>query len=87
MGNEELKQTPESGGSPLNDGLYNEDGKNNLFDLTKIKISDYPENYIPNGAQIIVAYDEGSKYGDCSIKAFFDPKTGEYHIQEVVYNV
>lgn len=56
------------------------------FDTSKIKESDYPTDFIPAGAEIIVGVDH-SDIGDCMVKGFYDPKTGSYHIQQVVHNV
>ena len=49
-----------------------------------IKTSEYPPNFLPAGSIVI---DQTSEDGDCTVKGFYDPKTGEYHIQEVVHNV
>lgn len=54
-----------------------------VFDGSNIKVSDYPADYIPAGAEIIIGGDY-SKDGCCTVKGFYDIKTGEYHIQEVV---
>lgn len=51
-----------------------------------IKTSDYPEDFIPAGGKIIIGVDLASKDGDCTVKGFYDPKMGEYHIQEVAHN-
>ena len=83
MENEEIKQMQESGGSLLNDGLCNE---NSFFDLTKIKTSEFPANFIPAGAKEFV-FEDKSEGGICTIKGFYDPTTGEQHIQEMVHNV
>ena len=48
-----------------------------------IKTSEYPPNFLPAGSIVI---DQTSEDGDCTVKGFYDPKTGEYHIQEVVHN-
>ena len=55
----------------------------NLIDPSWIKISDYPQNILPAGS---IAIDQASENGDCTVKGFYDPKTGEIHIQEVVHN-
>ena len=57
-----------------------------VFDGSKIKVSDCPADYIPDGAEAIIGVDY-SDDGDCTVKGFYDPKTGEYHIQEVLHNV
>lgn len=49
------------------------------------KVSDYPTDYIPAGAKVITGIDYSDE-GECTVKGFYDPKTGEYHIQEVVHN-
>ena len=56
-----------------------------VFDVIKINVSDYPTDLIPAVAELIIGVDY-SKDGDCTVKGFYDPKTGEYHIQEVVHN-
>lgn len=48
------------------------------------KVSDCPTDFIPAGAKIIIGVDMADD--DCTVKGFYDPKTGEYHIQEVVHN-
>ena len=50
-----------------------------------IKTSDYPADFLPAGS---IAIDQASEDGDytCTVKGFYDPATGEYHIQEVVHN-
>jgi hypothetical protein len=54
-----------------------------FFDVSLIKTSNYPYNLIPSGSIMI---DQASEDGDCTIKGFYDTKTGKYHIQEMVYN-
>ena len=54
-----------------------------LIDPSWIKVSDYPDNLLPAGS---IAIDQASEDGDCTVKGFYDPKTGEIHIQEVVHN-
>jgi len=53
-----------------------------MFKDINIPISQYPFNYIPAGAKILIGIDEGSSDGDCTVKGFY--KDGEYHIQEIV---
>jgi hypothetical protein len=55
----------------------------NFIDPSWIKTSDYPANFLPANT---IAIDQASEDGDCTVKGFYDPATGEYHIQEVVYN-
>lgn len=55
-----------------------------LFDPAWIKTSEWPANIIPAGA---IAIDQASDNGDCTVKGFYDPATGEFHIQEVLHNV
>ncbi len=55
-----------------------------FIDPSWIKTSDYPTDFLPAGS---IAIDQASENGDCTVKGFYDPKTGEYHIQEVVHNV
>lgn len=45
------------------------------------KISEYPPNFLPAGS---IAIDQGNEDGDYTVKGFYDPKTGEYHIQEEI---
>ena len=47
----------------------------------EIKISEYPADFIPDGTQIIIIVSTGF-----IIKGFYDPKTGEFHIQEEAIN-
>ena len=47
----------------------------------EVKISEYPVDFIPDGAQIIISVST-----DYIIKGFYDPKTGEYHIQDEAIN-
>ncbi len=54
-----------------------------FIDPSWIKTSDYPPNFLPAGS---IAIDQASENGDCTVKGFYDPKTGEYHIQEVLHN-
>ena len=54
---------------------------NEIFKKEQIKPSDYPADFIPNAAKLIIGVDEGSKDGDCTVKGFY--KDGEYHIQSV----
>lgn len=56
-----------------------------VFDGSKIKVSDYPTDFIPAGAEAIIGVDY-SEDGDCTVRGFYDPNTGELHIQEVVHN-
>ena len=51
-----------------------------------IKISEYPADFVPKGAEVFVGVDQGSPYGDCTVKGFYDPNTGAFHIQELVPN-
>lgn len=46
--------------------------------------SPYPSDFIPAGAEIIVGMDHSAE-GDCTIKGFYDPATGQTHIQEVTH--
>jgi hypothetical protein len=54
-----------------------------FIDQSWIKTSDYQPNFFPAGS---VAINQASENGDCTVKGFYDPKTGEYHIQEVAHN-
>ena len=56
------------------------------FKDLRIKTSQYPRDFIPKGAEIFVGIDHGSPDGDCTVKGFYDPQTGEFHIQEVTPN-
>lgn len=57
----------------------------NFFGGITIKVSDYPSDFIPAGAMTIIGRDL-SEEGDCTVKVFYDPSTGEYHIQEILHN-
>ena len=46
-----------------------------------IKISEYPPNFLPANTIPISATDEESGY---QVKGFYDPSSGEMHIQEVI---
>jgi len=52
----------------------------------KFNISEYPKDFIPAGAKIFVACDPAAP-GDsaCTVKGFYDPSTGELHVQDVSY--
>lgn len=52
-----------------------------MFKKEWIKTSDYPSDFIPAGAKVFVGVDYGSPDGDYTVKGFYDPKTGEIHIQ------
>lgn len=54
-----------------------------FIDPSWIKTSEYPPDFLPTGS---IGIDQSSENGDCTVKGFYDPKTGEYHIQEVVHN-
>lgn len=53
-----------------------------VFKKEWFKASDCPRDFIPAGAEIFVGVDRGSPDGDYTVKGFYDPKTGELHIQE-----
>lgn len=57
-----------------------------LFDPDWFKSSDYPSDFIPAGAAVILGVDMATDE-DYTVKGFFDPSTGEYHIQEIVHNL
>jgi hypothetical protein len=50
-------------------------------------ISNVPADFIPSGAVIISGSDCMGVNEDYTVKGFFDPSTGEYHIQEIAHNV
>jgi len=56
----------------------------NFIDPSWIKTSDCPADFLPAGTIVI---DQADENGDCTVKGFYDPKTGEFHVQEVVHNV
>lgn len=58
---------------------------NDVFDSRKIQVSDYPAGVVPSGAVPIIGVDF-SKDGFCTVKGFYDPKTGKHHIQEIFHN-
>jgi len=52
-------------------------------------VSSYLDNFIPSGAEVFIGIDmaTGADYStEVKVKGFFDPKTGEYHIQEIIHN-
>ena len=49
-------------------------------------LSKYQSNLIPHGAEAFVSVDHGAPDGDYTVRGFYDPKTGECHIQEVSPN-
>ena len=59
---------------------------NEFFDKDMIKISEYPADFIPNGCKVFVGFDTASPNGDCTVKGFYSPITGEIHIQEIDSN-
>ena len=78
---------PTGAASALSAGLCNTGGPvESFFDPSWIKTSEYPADFVPSGAVVI---DQASEDGDCTVavKGFYDPKTGEFHIQEVMHNV
>ena len=54
---------------------------NSFIDPFFVKTSEYPQNFLPAGS---IAICQSSEDGDCTVKGFYDPKTGEFHIQEFV---
>jgi hypothetical protein len=52
-----------------------------LFKKEWFKVSEYPSDFIPNGAEIFVGVDYGLE-PSYTVKGFHDPETGEIHIQE-----
>jgi hypothetical protein len=54
-----------------------------LFKDEWFKESDYPTDFIPNGAEIFVGIDYASPDSDCTVKGFYID--GEFHIQEIDY--
>ena len=57
-----------------------------FFDPAWIKRSNVPADFIPSGAVIISESDCMVTDEDYTVKGFFDPSSGEYHIQEIVRN-
>ena len=57
-----------------------------LFDPAWIKWSNVQADFIPSGAVIISESDCMGIDEDYTVKGFFDQKTCEYHIQEVIRN-
>lgn len=58
-------------------------GMADFIEQSWIKTSEYPSNFLPAGS---IAINQASEDGECTVKGFYDPATGEYHIQEVVHN-
>jgi hypothetical protein len=61
-------------------------GRDEVFRKEWIKTSEYPGDFVPKGAEIFIGVDQGSPDGDYTAKGFYDPKTGEFHVQEVTPN-
>ena len=53
-----------------------------MFSEIKIPRSEYPRDFIPNGAKVFIGMDPGSKDESCTVKGFC--LDGVYHIQEVI---
>ena len=53
-----------------------------FIDTSLIKTSDYPSYILPVGS---IAIDQAEENGDFTVKGFYDPKTGEFHIQEIIH--
>ena len=51
------------------------------FDSISVPVSDWPPNVIPAGATPVSQTSEDGTY---TLKGFYDPATGELHIQEEV---
>ena len=51
--------------------------------MKKLPVSEYPADFVPAGATVLIGIDEGSPDGDCTVRGFY--KDGEYHIQDVEY--
>lgn len=48
--------------------------------------SAYPDNFIPKKAKAFVSIDfaeGGDCQANCIVRGFYDPSTGEYHIQSI----
>lgn len=73
----ELEQKPRSGLSDLTVGL-------GAFKEDWFKVSNCPSDFIPSGAKVFIGIDHASPDGDCTVKGFYDPETGEFHIQEIL---
>lgn len=58
-----------------------------VFDKKSLRKSEYPSDFIPAGAELFIGFDRGSDDGDYTVKVFYDPKTGETHIQEFGPNI
>lgn len=76
---EQLQDTNDAAGaqSRLTVGL-------GVFKKEWFKISEYPSDFIPSGAKTFIGIDHASPDGDCTVKGFYDPETGEFHIQEIL---
>ena len=55
-----------------------------VFKKEWFKVSECPSDFIPFGAAVIIGVDRASPDGDCTVKGFYDPKTKEFHIQELL---
>jgi len=56
--------------------------KDKFFKNIDIPISEYPKDFIPKGSKAFVACDYATD-GDATVYGFYDPKTGEFHIQDM----
>ena len=54
---------------------------NQFFDMTMLKVSEYPANFIPAGGRIVVGVDPAKPGSDCSVTGFY--KDGVLHVQEI----
>ena len=56
-----------------------------FFDLSKVKVSDYPSNLIPKDSVEILGFDTDIDNGvDTTVKGFY--QNGNYHVQEITSN-
>jgi hypothetical protein len=58
--------------------------KDDVFNISLLQISDCPANFIPAGATITLGVDLAADGTEYTVKGFYEPKTGHYHIQEII---
>lgn len=48
--------------------------------------SPVPSDVIPAGCEPVIEVDYAKDGADCTVRGFFDPETGEFHVQDVSYS-
>ena len=53
-----------------------------FFDMSKLKTSPYPADFVPKDSEpFVFGVDSGAPGGDCCVRGFY--KDGEIHVQEI----